>query len=54
MGQYSRAVPMSRFADYTDTEWNRWFKQSIPIMRPIVTPIMRSRLKAKNPPKLPI
>ena len=43
----SRAVPISLFADYTDTEWNRWFKQPIHIMlRPVMTPITRSRLKA--------
>jgi len=55
-----RAVKISLFADYTDTEcqWNQWFKQPIPIMWPIMTPIMRSRLKAdvltKIRPKLPI
>jgi len=41
------------FSDYTDTEWNLWFQQPIPIMRPIRTPIMSSQLKAdvftKNP-----
>ena len=41
-----RALPISLFADYTDIEWNRWSKQLIPIMRPIMTPIMKSRLWA--------
>jgi len=39
MFKHFRAVPILLFADYTDTEWNRWFKQPIPIMQPIMTPI---------------
>jgi len=31
-----RAVPISLLADYTDTEWNRWLKQSILITQPIM------------------
>jgi len=31
-----RAVPISLFADYTDTVCSRLFKQPIPIMRPII------------------
>ena len=42
----TRAVPISLFADYTDTKWNQWFKQPIPFMRPIVTQIIRRWLKA--------
>jgi len=36
----NRAVPISLFAEYTDTACTRLFKQPIPIMRPI----MRGRL----------
>ena len=39
-----RAVPISLFADYTDTKWNPLLKQPIPIMRLIMTPMMKGRL----------
>jgi len=29
----TRVVLITVFVDYTDTEWNRWFKQPTPIMR---------------------
>ena len=32
----SRAVPISLFADYTDTTYFLWLKQPIPIIRPIM------------------
>jgi len=50
----ARAVPISLFADYTDIEWNRWFKQPIPIMRPIMGSQLKANVLTKNPPKLPI
>jgi len=33
---HTRAVPISLFADYTDTACVRLLKQPIPIMRPIM------------------
>jgi len=39
-----RAVPISLFADYTDTAYSRLLKQPIPIMGQIMTPIIKSRL----------
>ncbi len=36
----TRAVPISLFADYTDTACSRLFKQLIPIMQPIMKPII--------------
>jgi len=41
---YFRAVPISLFADYTNTANSRLLKQSIPIMQPIMTPNMRGPL----------